>query len=314
MTKLLLAVALLLPAPHLLAQEDEEESEPQAEAPAEREEAEEREEAPAPVVPAAGRPVPLGGAGISRDRKDAGGGGGPARSGSAFGGNAGGGGGSSGACAEEDLNWRPGKGGPSVSVEGQAMRAQPQDTTIAYRIRASQLGEQGNFGFYTDSHTGSFMRLSNRKCEVALKVGPCEASYGSVTLWYRSAAMYKKLSQTPGFTRDSASRLCVIPAPAGKIGGEDFWWLNVHTKGPCHGGSRWFGGGELPPGVCARAILYEAHDAAGQQAGYSPGGSSGGAAPPPAPAPKPNRCWKAASGRTCCDVMFSPVPMECTRR
>lgn len=251
----------------------------------------------------------IGGAGLNVGQKDTVAGGGR-QSGSSSGGGGGAGGASSGPCAEEDLNWRPGKGGPSLSVPGQAQRLQNEDSTIAYRIRASQLGEQGNFGFYTDSHTNSYMRLSGKKCEVAFKVGPCEASYGSVTLWYMSAAKMKLVSKAPGFTKDYAGRVCVIPPPAGKIGGEDYWWLNVHTKGPCHGGATWFGGGKVPEGVCPRAVIYEAHDGAGRQAGYSDGSS---AAPAPA-APKPSKCWKAPSGRTCCDVMFSPVPAECNRR
>ncbi|UPT73858.1 MAG: hypothetical protein M0D55_18760 [Elusimicrobiota bacterium] len=257
-------------------------------------------------APEGGQGAHVGGAGIQAGERDNAAGG--ERKTTAGGGPGSGTSGSSGPCAEEDLNWKPGKGGPSTSVQGQAMRAQGEDTTIAYRIRASQLGAQGNFGFYTDSHTESYMRLSNKKCEVALKVSPCEASYGSVTLWYLSAAKLKQLSQAPGFKKDAASRICVIPAPAGKIGGEDYWWLNVHTKGPCPGGRGWFGGGKTEDGQCVRAILYEAHDMDGKQAGHG----AGAAAPPPA-APKPNKCWKAPSGRQCCDVMFSPVPAECRR-
>ena len=302
-------MALLLPLSIAFAQENEEEEEPQAEMASEKEEAPVSEGVPV-LRQDADRAPQLGGAGISRGRKDAAAGR-AAGSGAPSSRSAGSGGGAAGSCAEEDLNWRPGKGGPAVSVEGQAMRLQNEDTTIAYRVRASQLGDQGNFGFYSDSHTDSHMRLSSRKCEVALRRGPCEADYGSVTLRYLSAGVLMKLSQAPGFRRESASNLCVIPAPAGRIGGEDYWWLNVHTRGPCRGGASWFGGTKVPEGVCPRAIVYEAHDASGGQAGRPGGGSSGAA---PAPAPKPNRCWKARSGRTCCDVMFSPVPSECARR
>lgn len=235
----------------------------------------EAEETEATEAPQGGQGANLGGAGINTGQKDGVTSGGRQSGGSSGGGAGGGfgralGGGSipKGPCVEEDLNWRPGKGGPSTSVQGQAMRAQRENSTIAYRIRASQLGEQGNFGFYTDSHGESYMRLSGKKCEAALKVSACEASYGSVTLWYMSAAKMKLLSKAPGFTKDAASRICVIPPPAGKIGGENYWWLNVHTKGPCPGGRGWFGGGKTQDGECVRAILYEAHDAEGKQAGY----------------------------------------------
>lgn len=274
---------------------------------------EESEETETSSAPEGGQGAHIGGAGINTGQKDTVAGG-AARQAATGTGSASAS--SSGPCQEEDLNWKPGKGAPALAVAGQAMRTQKADTTIAYRVRASVLGEQGNFGFYTDSHTGSYMRLSNKKCEVLFKVSACEASYGSVTLRYLSAGMFKTLSQAPGFPKDAASRVCTIPAPAGKIGGENYWWLNVHTKGPCHGGVTTHGGGKTEEGVCSRAIIYESHNASGQQAGYGVAatGAGGSSAPQPPAAPKPNTCWQAPSGRTCCDVMFSPVPAECQRR
>lgn len=261
--------------------------------------------------PQGGQGAHVGGAGIQTGKKDNASGGSVRKSETASGGGTAE---SAGPCQEEELNWKPGKGGPATAVAGQAVRAQKQDTTIAYRVRASQLGEQGNFGFYTDSHQDSWMRLSSRKCEVTFKRSACEVDYGAVTLSFLSSGKLKELSRAPGFPKDT-SRICVIPAPAGKVGGENYWWLNVHTKGPCAGGQTWFGGGKLEEGTCSRGIIYEAYEASGAPAGSSASSGGGGssAATPPA-APKPNTCWKAPSGRTCCDVMFSPVPAECQRR
>ena len=233
------------------------------------------------AAPQGGQGANVGGAGIQTGAKDNASAGTRKTETASGGGSAGG---ASGPCQEEDLNWKPGKGGPATAVEGQAMRAQKEDTTIAYRVRASQLGEQGNFGFYTDSHQGSWMRLSKNKCEVTFQRGPCEVDYGAVTLTYASSGVLKARTGSSKFPSSVASKICVIPAPAGKVGGENYWWLNVHTKGPCAGGTTWFGGGKTEKGTCVRAIVYEAHEASGAPAGSSASAGSGSgsaAASPP---------------------------------
>lgn len=209
-------------------------------------------------------------------------------------------------CAKEDLNWNPGSGGPATAVAGQAYRVQPAGSIISYRARASQLSQRGSFGFYTDSHGNPYMRLSDKPCEVAMKVGPCEASYGSVTLSYITQARAKELKIAPN------SGVCVLPSPAGKYGGEDFWWLNVATPGPCPGGVTWFGGGKLGEGQCARAVLHKPDVPSGQPVPAGPGtGSGGGGGSTGGGAGGGPDCWTAKNGRTCCKVMFSPVPAEC---
>lgn len=277
MMKLLLTVSLILPVA-ASAQEDGPEA--------------------AEAAPTAEGATSVGGRGLQTGDRDHVNGG--AKSDGSAGGEAGEG--ASAPCAKEDLNWNPGGGGPATATPGQAMRLQPADTTIAYRVRAGQLGDSGRVGIYTDSHPGTFMSLTNQACALAFKRSGCEADYGSASINYLGAAALKAAGSK---LRATSGQYCPLPAPAGKIGGENYWWLNVHTKGPCEGGRTWFGGQKTPDGQCARAITYT-------------GGGSTSTAPPPAAgspaAPKPNTCWKAPSGRRCCDVMFSPVPSECVRR
>ncbi|MCM2266978.1 MAG: hypothetical protein NDI60_04290 [Elusimicrobiales bacterium] len=207
-------------------------------------------------------------------------------------------------CQPEDLNWNPGKGGPATAVQGQALRAQREDTTTAYRVRASQMGRRGNFGFASDiTHVDTFMRLSNKPCEVTLKRDACEVDYGAVTLWYRTGG---KPSTRIGD--------CVLPKAAGKYMGEDYWWLNVHTRGPCGGGRGWWGGVKTQDGECTRAILYENTEPIETASGTPAGGTGQTNNPKPSGTDESKDCWKAPSGRTCCKVMFSPVPAECQRR
>lgn len=143
---------------------------------------------------------------------------------------------SSGSCLIENVDWYPGCGGLNSQGMSQAMRAQPEGKTIAYRITASQLASSGSLLIPDNAPANFEMWLSNTPCGSSAAAGACRKT--TEIAYHDPKALtpeqLNRINKDPSFK----SSYCLLPSPAGKNLGQNFWYLNIRPlTARCDGGS-----------------------------------------------------------------------------